>query len=185
MDHSQFWHNERINKINCDMIRHIAVITGRIGGYRVPFITSQNPVVMNNLAQALLASLFARPAAALLQTPIAHLYIVGPTPVLPTSTVSQFVEASFSGYSSVALAGPYGPVLLPGTDGWGLYVDANYEAANPLTTGGQNVLGYWVDNGSTLLYMAELFSDPIPIAFPGDFVALSVIFGQPNYLQVD
>ena len=146
----------------------------------MPFQTSQNPVMGIALADELLAALSTRPSAALLTTPTVHLYTVGPTPVLPTSTVAEFTEADFVGYSSVVLGTLLGPIILPGTDGYAVHAEADFLAG--ALTGSEVIAGYWIDDGATTLYYAEAFPTPIPISQTGDFISLDVIWVQPVYL---
>jgi hypothetical protein len=149
----------------------------------MPFITSVNPVMGVGLAEALLSTLSARPAAALLATPTLHLYTSGPTPITPQSVPGDFTEATFTGYAAVTLGTFLGPIILPGTEGYGLHVEGDY-LAGAVTPPGQNIAGYWVDNGAGTFYYGETFAVPIPLAHAGDFISLDVIWGQPVYLQV-
>jgi hypothetical protein len=127
--------------------------------------------------EALLACLMTRPAAALLTTPTVHLFTSGPAPVTPQATVASFTEASFTGYAAVVLASLLGPVNSPSGTCEAVFNNAVF-IAGALSTG-QNILGYWVDNGSTVFYLGEYFPAPIAIAHPGDFIDLAVMVGAP------
>lgn len=148
------------------------------------FITSATPVMAQPLAEALLAALSLRPSAALLATPTVHLYTAGPSPITPQATPAQFTEATFTGYAPVSMGTLLGPIALPGSDGYGVHVACDFLATPSSSFVTNNIVGYWVDNGSTTYYYGEAFDTPIPISVPTDFVSLELIFGQPVLLNV-
>lgn len=139
---------------------------------------------MDVLAKAILATLSARPAAALLTTPTCHLFTSGPTPITSAAVTTDFVEATFHGYAAVVLGAFLGPITLPNGEGWGVHVEADFLATSPFSPPGENIQGYWIDDGATTLYYAERFPTPIPISAVGDFISLDVIWGQPTALAV-
>jgi len=130
-----------------------------------------------NILEAMLACLMTRPAAALLTTPTVHLFVAGPSPITPQATVAAFTEASFTGYAAVVLASLLGPVNSPSGTCEALFNNASFIAG--ALSSSQNMLGYWLDNGSTGWYMGEYFPSPIPIVHPGDFVDLAIMIGAP------
>lgn len=148
------------------------------------FITSQNPVMSQGLAEAILAALSTRPSTALLATPTVHLFTAGPSPILPTSKTTDFTEATFTGYAAVVQSALLGPINLPPPDGYGVHAESDFLATPSGSFVGAVIAGYWVDNGSTTFYYGEYFKTPIPIVNPGDFVSLDVIWGQPVFLTV-
>lgn len=149
----------------------------------MPFVRSALITYTEALVAALLAAFSARPSAALLQTATCHLYTASSAPISPQSTVSQFTEASFAGYAPVVMSPLIGPINLPSGEGMGVHVEADFLCTSTATPG-YNIIGYWVDNGATVLYAAESFASPIPIVFLGDFVSLDVIFGVDNPVNV-
>jgi hypothetical protein len=132
-------------------------------------------VLQETVAAALLAALSARPAGALFATPTCHLFTAVSQAITPTTPVSAFTEASFTGYVAVTLGTLLGPILLPSNDGLAVQTDADFLSTAHQATS-QNILGYWIDNASTVCYMAEQFLAPIPIVNLGDFISLDVIF---------
>lgn len=148
----------------------------------MPFVTSQRPIESVGLAQAILAALSTRPSAALLTTPTVHLFTALASPISPNTTVANFTEATFSGYAAVTQGTLLGPINLPGFDGYGVHAEADF-LATAVVAPGQNILGYWVDNGASTFYYGETFPNPIPISNPGDYISLDVIWVQPVYMQ--
>lgn len=139
------------------------------------FVSSLTPVLSETLVAALLAALNTRPGAALLATPTLHLYSSVSGPISPASTVSQFTECTFTGYAAVTLSSFVGPILLPNNLGYGILGVGNFLAGS-VTPPGQSAVGYWIDDGSTALYLAEQFAAPVPFVSLGNFLELSVIF---------
>jgi len=147
----------------------------------VPYIQSRLPTVGRVLADALLASLMARPAGALLTTPTVHLFTAGPE--LSADTVpGDFTEATFVGYSDATITAMLGPIN-SGENTVSLHVQADF-LAGAVVAPGQTILGYWIDNASTTLYLAEYFAAPVPIATLGDYISLDVQFGQPTLIDL-
>jgi hypothetical protein len=147
------------------------------------FVTSIAPTWNYVLAENLLLALMARPGAALMATPTVHLFTAVSAPISPTITTSAFTEASFTGYAAVVLSSLDGPVNLPPANVIGSYQTSNFIAGS-VTSPGQTILGYWVDNGAATMYLAELFAAPIPIARLGDFISLDVIWGNSLNTQL-
>ena len=139
-------------------------------------VASIQPVYNRSLIAALLSALETVPGAALLTTPKVHLFTAGPTPITPNSTVANFTEATFAGYASISLPTLSALINLPNNTAYG--EDAQVQwIASTITGGGQTILGYWVDNGTSTLYLAEYFPTPIPISIIGDNINLQVVFG--------
>jgi len=152
----------------------------------MPFVQSENIVIARPIAAALLDALSARPAAALLVTPFVHLFTAGPSPITPDSLPADFTEAAFAGYAAAAWNLPLlGPINVSSVN-LGVHNEENF-LGGAVVPPGENILGYWVDDaaaGSTVLYMAETFVSPIPIAFPGDFISLDIIAALAMLLDV-
>ena len=148
------------------------------------FLTSVQPYPNRVLLDALLAALMTRPAGALLSTPTVHLYTAATANPNPNSAVANFTEATFAGYSSVAIAALLGPINLPSGNGRGVHAEADF-VAGAIVTPGQTCLGYWIDDGAATLYLAEAFATPVTFANPGDFLSLDVIFGEITPTRVE
>jgi hypothetical protein len=147
----------------------------------MPFKVSEFQTIGRPLAAALLAALSARPGAALLVTPTVHLFTAGPAPISPLNLPADFTEATFVGYAAQVITLPLtGVVNLPQGDGLGVLATVNF-LAGAVVSPGENILGYWVDDGATaVLYYAEIFSAPIPIVNVGDFIQIDVMWGLLN-----
>jgi len=140
----------------------------------MPFIQSAQPVIAQNLLDSILAALMVNPAAALLTTPEVHLFTAGPTPILPTQVPGDFTEATFVGYASVVIAALPGPINLPSTLGRGRHQNIDF-LGGAVVAPGEQILGYWVDDGAAAFYWGEIFPAPIPIVNPGDFISLDFV----------
>jgi hypothetical protein len=144
------------------------------------FITSNQPYLQRTLADALVAALSARPAAALLITPFVHLYTAAAFPPSENSVPGDFTEAVFVGYAPIALTLPLtGPINLGPANTVGGHNDADF-IAGAVVPPGENIVGYWIDEaavGGATVYASESFPAPIPVVNPGDTIALDVIFG--------
>jgi hypothetical protein len=139
-------------------------------------VQSLTPVMMKTTLDALLAALSARPAAALWATPNVHLFSNMITPTAE-SLLADFTECTFAGYAAVALPTLAGPVHLA-NDAQALLAEVNFIGGSVVAPG-QNVMGYYItDTTNALLYVAELFGAPIPIANPGDYLTLALIFAE-------
>jgi len=136
----------------------------------------------NTLIADYLNALSTRPAAALLATPTCCLYTGAPvlTPGMALSVLTA-LEATFTGYAAQALGTLVGPVNLP-NNVQGLIFNVTFLCtASP----GQNITGYFIrDGGSTILYAAEAFPTPIPLAASGDFLNLGLVFPLQTPLAV-
>jgi hypothetical protein len=149
------------------------------------FVQTQTQTLGLALSEALVSALSARPAAALLVTPTIHLFTAGPSQIVPSNVTGDFTEATFAGYAAQVLTLPLtGPINLPGVPGVGAFNAVNF-VGGAVVSPGQVILGYWIDTGSAgQILAAEVFSTPIPIANPGDFISLDMIFGQLNPAQI-
>jgi hypothetical protein len=141
--------------------------------------------MMQALIEAILAGLSTVPGAKFLTTPTLHLYTAVAVPLNQNMVVGNFTEADFAGYAAVTLPTLVGPVNLPAGDGKGMFADGVFTASSGITTPGQVIVGYWVDNAATDVYLAEQFPAPVLIVNPGDFVDVSVFFGLPYQTQVE
>lgn len=142
------------------------------------FVATQNMVWAQSLCDAILNALTAAPLGAFLTTPTIRLF-VNNIVVGPQTPLTAFTEATFTGYAAVTMGTLFGPVTLP--DGnEAKYADADYlcsAAPSPSVL----VYGYYVTNaGSTVYYGGETFPTPVPIAAPGDFVSLELIWAEPR-----
>jgi hypothetical protein len=135
-------------------------------------LQSFKPTWRRSLASAMLATLSARPAAALLTNPLIHLFQGAPiiTPDMPIATLTA-QEANFTGYASQALPALVGPVNLAVYSD-GLIFDVTWiVGANPIAT--NNITGYWIDqNAGADWVIAEMFTQSVPMAIAGDFLNL-------------
>jgi hypothetical protein len=146
----------------------------------MPFIQSQVATLGTDLVTAMLGGLSVVPGAAFLVTPKVHLYTAGPSPITPGAAVADFTEAAFVGYAQKTLVLPLlGPINLPNGDGIGVHNEVDF-LAGAVVAPGEMIQGYWIDDGATAFYYGERFDTPIPIALPGDFISLDVIFPMLN-----
>jgi len=144
----------------------------------MPQVQSKNPVYGRQVVDHLLDALSARPAAAELVTPFVHLFTAGPSPVLPTNLPADFTEATFVGYASIALPLPLLGSVQADPNDLGQHNEVDF-LAGAVVAPGENILGYWVDEAAApglVLYLAEIFETPIPIAALGDYISLDVLF---------
>lgn len=143
------------------------------------FYQTQVLQVATALADALLNALSTRPAAALLDTPTAHLlkvnYQIGPT-WDPTLLATD--EADFVGYAAAALGAVIGPVQLP-NGARAVHVEVDF-AAGAIVAPGQTCYSYVVTNGAgTVFYFGETMAVPAYFAVNGDFLSLDVVVPEP------
>jgi len=139
------------------------------------------------LANALLAALSARPAAALLVTPFVHLYTAGPSPIGPDNLPADFTEATFVGYAAIALPLPLLGPINPSANQVAVHEEVNF-LGGAVVLPGEVILGYWVSDqagGAGSLYMVEAFETPVPIVSPGDFVSLDDLYAQTLTFTID
>lgn len=144
----------------------------------MPQVQSKAPVYARALTDALLDALSARPAAALLVTPFVHLFTNGPPTILPTSVPGDFTEATFVGYAAVALTLPLLGSIQIDPDDLAQHNEVDF-IGGAVVPPGEVILGYWIDEAAaagTVLYMAEIFQAPIPIAVLGNYISLDVAF---------
>lgn len=148
------------------------------------FVVQSSIVVKQALLDALLAALSARPAAALLDTPTAHLFVNDINPDAGT-VVGDFTEAAFSGYAADALGALIGPVTF--ADGTrGMHVETDFAADGSIVGPGEVAYGVYVtDTGGTVLYWSGRFNDPQPFANPGDFLSLDLVFPESAFRSAD
>ncbi len=141
------------------------------------FVQSNNIVFGRPLVEALLSALDTVPGAALLVTPFIHLWTAGPATITPLSLPADFTEALFVGYAAQAWNLPLaGPINIDG-ETLGVHNEENF-LAGAVVPPGEMIAGYWIDEAAvagTVLYMAERFAAPIPIAVAGDYISLDAI----------
>jgi hypothetical protein len=142
------------------------------------FLTTQLLTIMSTLIDGLLLALSTRPAGALLTTPTIELWTASSGGINPNSTYGQFTTATFSGYVKAALT-LTGPVTVGGNV-QAMIANATFIA----TTGGpfvpNNILGYILSDGVSVLYAAEQFTNVVPIAGPGSFLDFNFVFPIGN-----
>lgn len=142
-------------------------------------ISSVQPTLSENLVAAIVGA-FGTPATVdLIATAKIHLFTSMTGSISPTTPVTAFTECSFPGYLSVGFT-PTVIGNMPNNQGLAAVSTAEFTANNTITSPGQNAIGYWIDNGSTVMYAAELFASPASFLNPYDFLALTVIIG-PRY----
>lgn len=142
------------------------------------FRTSENPVFGEGLVDAWLAALSAAPGAALLTTPKIKLWTDGPAVPTPETVPGDLTEATFVGYAEIAQPALVGPINLPSTEGRGETANVTFTAGAGIVSPGQVVLGYWIDNDAGTLYMCERFVTSVEFVNEGDFLTLSILWGQ-------
>lgn len=148
------------------------------------FERTHTVVLTSALVDALLAALSARPAAALLDTPTAHLFVNDIVPG-PTTTLGAFTEATFDDYAADALGALLGPVSL-GEGRRAVHAEVDFVAGSAIASPGEIAYGVYITDGAgTLLYGAGRFEDPVPFANPGDFLSLDVILPEPAIRDAD
>lgn len=138
------------------------------------FKTTALLAITRALLDALLGSLGTRPAAALLTTPKIELYTARTAQPSINSAYADFTFANFSGYANAALV-LSGPVN-PGPNSAALIANANFIATTASPFVPNTILGYAVTDGASVLYAAEEFTSPVPIASAGDFLDLNFLF---------
>lgn len=144
----------------------------------MPFVKTLTLVIKPDLADALLDTLSAVPGAELLDAPEAILF-TNTVQFTPETELADLTLATFVGYAPDALGALLGPVQLP-NGARGLHAEVDF-IAGAVVAPGETIWGYAITNGAgTILYGGESFADGIPIANPGDFISLDVIFGMPT-----
>lgn len=144
----------------------------------MPFVRTSQIRLTKALTDALLAALSARPAAALFDTPTAHLF-VNDVDVTAETVIGDFDEAAFDGYAADAVGALAGPITL--ADGQrAMHAEVDFIAATGIVGPGEVVYGVYVTDGAgTTLYAAERLSIPVPIANPGDFLSYDLVIPEP------
>jgi hypothetical protein len=107
-----------------------------------------------------------------------HLYSNNFTPVAG-SVLSDFTEATFTGYSVVNVSAWGTPTGPDGTGHETISATTAPVFTRSATGTVQNIYGYYVTNqgGGTLLYWAERFaSAPFAMQFNGDNITLNTLF---------
>src|SRR3954467_2606859 len=139
---------------------------------------SVNPWISRFFLNALIGTIKTRPAAALMVTPILHLFTSVSPAISLDSVPADFTEATFGGYANVPGVSFIPPgVTLPSGQGLGTWSTGYiFIADTTLVPPGETVLGYYLDDGVTTLYMAEMFDTPVPFAANGDFLSLDLYF---------
>jgi hypothetical protein len=135
---------------------------------------SINPVLAETLVASMVAAMKTIPGAVLVATPTVHLFTAVTGNITPQIATTAFTEATFPGYAALTptLAGP---LNLSANQGLAEGLSGSYVASTGITSPGQTCLGYWVDNGSTVMYVAELFVTPVVFVNPYDFLELTVL----------
>lgn len=131
------------------------------------------------LLNAMLTSLTARPAGALLTTPSVVLYTAGPTPG-PNSAVADFTEADFSGYAAEPVT-PSAAVEL-GTNSQALVFSALFVATTGSPFVGNVILGYLLTDAAAAYYGGEQFPEPLSISQAGQFLQINGAFPANLYV---
>jgi hypothetical protein len=140
--------------------------------------TTVTLVVAQVLIDALLDTLTARPAAALLTTPTLGL-LIAPSNPTPSSVYAGMTPPVFHGYTPAAIT-LVGPVnVSPTTEG--LVATANF-IATACGTIADTVIGYWLSDGAANFYAGELFATAVPFANPGDFLTVNFVFPMPELI---
>jgi len=134
------------------------------------------------LANALLECYTSRPAGALLTTPTIELWSANSAPIGQAMVYSQFTPATFSGYAMQAITLSAPVTLDPRTQGLIGNVSFIATTASPFVP--DTILGYMLTSGSGVLYGAEQFASPVPIAGAGNFLNLEFALPQPSWLGV-
>ncbi len=111
----------------------------------------------------------------ILLNPKIHLFTSVAGPITPTLTPSSFTEATFPGYAFVPVSPFAYPVNLGASNGLAVGYESLFVASSSITVPGQTVAGYWMDDGATHVYVAELFPTTIAFANPYDWLALTVL----------
>jgi hypothetical protein len=105
-----------------------------------------------------------------------HLYTAAANPPSNNSVLADFTEATFTGYAAqtvTAWGGPYADVGQQGviTSGTLLF-------PGPTSGTGQTALGIFITNGAgTTLLGVAVFSSPVPLNIPTDFLQALVQVG--------
>lgn len=142
------------------------------------------PIYASTFLDELLEAIRNRPASALLDSPLCHLFVNDISPNQET-LLTDFVVATFNGYNDFPFTAPYGPGNF--TLGRGLYTNCRYLAGSGIVSPGEVCYGYYVTNGSApqVLMMSERFDQPVSFAEPGDFLDLMLIFGETYARQIN
>ena len=138
--------------------------------------TSIQPILAEPFLAAIIHALGTNPAAVLMPTPHVHLFKAMTGSITPQTPTTAFTECDFPGYAAVVLY-PTVTGNFPNNAGLGVVQDCLYSASTSIVSPGQNALGYWIDDGTTNMYAAELFPSPVPFLNPYDFLALTVLIG--------
>lgn len=145
--------------------------------------TSANLVLAKLGLQALLAALSTRPAAALWVTPNVHLFTNAIQPNSRTA-LTDFTEATFAGYATVALPALAGPVHVS-PDAEALLGEVNF-IGGAVVAPGENIRGYYItDTTNAILYASEAFDEPVSIAAAEDFLSLLIQIPEPGLRTVE
>jgi hypothetical protein len=135
------------------------------------------PTLRRSLVSAMLATLSARPAAALISSPYVHL-LQGNVVISPDTTLAalQAAEATYTGYTPIALPTLAGPANLR-VDTEGMIANVDFlVGANAVIS--NNITGYWVDQGGPDWVVAEIFPQVLPMVRQGDLIDLQISIPQ-------
>lgn len=140
------------------------------------YFRSVRPIFSNALSRYLGGAICDTASAPFNAAPFVHL-LQDMTGLTPDSVFADFLalECTFTGYLALN-ANQAGPVALPGVGMALLFGPDPFIADNPLTSGPQNALGYYVaqENDDPVI-MFEAFPSPIPFANASDFLQLELI----------
>jgi hypothetical protein len=138
----------------------------------MPFVTGNSFTYPRTLLNALLATLGARPAGALLTTPTIELYTAGPIPTIDSAR-ADFTVADFSGYAPATIT--------PGTavnitlQSQALVISITFTATTGSPFVPNALVGYMLTDGAAAYYGAMNFQAPVNITQAGDFLQLDVV----------
>lgn len=141
------------------------------------YFRSRAPIFTNVSSRAFLNAIPGALGGGICANATVHL-LADMTGLTADSLYADFLalECTFTGYAPDApnFAGPVR--LAPNLWVTNLLSAGAFTAADPLTSGPQNALGYWVDDGSAdPVLLFEAFPAPIPFAAPYDFLDLQVV----------
>lgn len=139
--------------------------------------TMVNPLWSQAFIDTILLAFSSDPGSALITTPTIRLFTAGPAPISAHSVCGDFTEAIFDGYAAVDWDFTLGQIVnLPSGQGRGFCPNSAVYVAGGAIGAGETILGYWItDAAKSILYAAEYFPAPIPLASPGDFIDLSIL----------
>jgi hypothetical protein len=115
----------------------------------------------------------------ILLNPKIHLFTAVAGPITPTLTPGSFTEATFPGYAFAPVSPIAYPVNLGANNGLAVAYETIFSASSSITSPGQSIAGYWMDDGATHVYVAELFPQAVNFVYPYDWLALTLLVPIP------